>query len=164
MKLTESTNKINKEYEKDKMLLQANYGDFNTYVVEYNETRNQLATLLESSLYYEDFPLISTELEAFFKNYDELINKIMISVTNMDKACSREFMESELNSMCDAYPLPYEKMINIYVSSDISAYNELITNYNIWTNKEEYPTFTSKYINEIIDHNQDGIKATLEEA
>ena len=156
-KITESANKINEEYEADKELLQTNYELFNTYAEEYNGKRTALAELLEKARYYEDYSKVSEEISTFYLEYDELINNIMTSVTNLDKACKREYMEADLNNMCDSYAIPYEQMINIYVSYDIKAYNELLTNYHEWAKIEEYELFTSKYVNEVIDHDKDGI-------
>ena len=154
----ESANKVNEEYEKDKEKLQESYDNFSGYIAEYNEARTELATLMESARYYEDFPKVSESLNSFFASYDELINKIMISVSNLDEACKREYMEEEYSSMCGSYSIPYEQMLNNYISNDIYYYNELITKYNTWVGEEKYPTFNSKYVNDLIDHNKDGIE------
>ena len=154
--ISDSANKINEEYENDKKLLQVNYNNFSSYITEYNETRIELGILMEKAMYYEDFPKVSESLVTFYSAYDELINKIIISVKNMDKACKREYMENDYIDMCNSYGLTYEKMINIFIS-DIEAYNTLINNYNEWAKDDKYQLFTSKYITDYIDYNQDSI-------
>lgn len=155
-KISSSANKISQEYEEDKTLLQENYELFSDYIASYNQTRLDLVTHLESAEYYEDFPNVSSALETFFLEYDELINDIMKSVKNMDKSCKRDYVENEYNEMCNSYQLIYEKLINVYLE-DINTYNELINNYNKWSNKEEYSLFISKYVNEYIDVNNDSV-------
>jgi len=155
--ISSSAKKINAEYNEDKELLQTNYNDFNNYIIEFNAKRDELNGHMQKAMYYESFPDVSEEIANFYLEYDELINKIMISVNNMDKACKREYIESDYNSMCDSYSIPYEQMINLYVSYDIYAYNNLLSNYNEWAGIAEYDLFNSKYINEPIDHNGDGI-------
>lgn len=152
----ESANKINEEYEKDKEKLQTNYDDFSNYITEYNAVREDLSILLEDSMYYEDFPKSSESLHSFYVSYDELINKIMKSVSGMDTACKREYMEEEYNLMCDSYQLTYEKMINVFLD-DIVAYNNLIKSYNEWAGEEKYQLFTSQYVTDYIDYNNDNI-------
>lgn len=152
----ESANKINEEYEKDKEKLQTNYDDFSNYIMEYNVAREDLVLLLEDSMYYEDFPKTSEALHSFYVSYDGLINKIMTSVSGMDNACKRVYMEEDYNLMCDSYQLTYEKMINVFLE-DIATYNNLIQSYNEWVGEEKYQIFTSQYVTDYIDYNNDNI-------
>ena len=154
--ISDSTNKINKEYENDKIKLQENYDNFSSYIAEYNSARGDLAILLEGAMYYEDFPKVNESIHNFYVSYDELINKIMLSVDGMEKVCKREYMEEEYNSMCDSYQSIYEKMVNIYIE-DISTYNNLIEEYNKWLGEEKYSLFKSQYVNDYIDYNSDNV-------
>ena len=107
-------------------------------------------------MYYEDFPKVNESIHNFYVSYDELINKIMLSVNGMEKSCKREYMEEEYNSMCDSYQSIYEKMINVFLE-DVNIYNDLIEEYNKWVGEEKYSFFTSQYVTDYIDYNGDNI-------
>lgn len=152
--MVDSAHKINIDYETNKNILKNNYDNFYAYIADYNEMRSELASIMESAMYYEKFPKLSDALSDFYLEYDQLINQVMISVKNMDKACKREYKEEEYNAICESYQLTYEKMINVYID-DINTYNNLIKNYNEWIKEEKYILFTSNYINDYIDYNND---------
>ena len=95
--ISDSANKINEEYENDKAKLKENYDKFSSYITEYNSSREDLVILLDGAMYYEDFPKVNESIHNFYVSYDELINKIMLSVNGMEKSCKREYMEEELH-------------------------------------------------------------------
>lgn len=155
-KLKESTDKINKEYDKDVELLQTNYDNFINYITEFNDSRTELATLMKKAMYYEDLPDVSDNLNEFYVTYDSLIGKIVTSVENMNQACKREYMEVEYNDMCDSYQITYEKLLNIFYE-DVKSYNKLITDYNTWAESDKYQVFESSFVKDYIDYNNDNV-------
>lgn len=154
--ISDSASKINEEYENDKAKLQENYDKFTSHITEYNASREDLGVLLDSATYYEDLPKVYDSIQNFYISYDELINKIMLSVKEIEKSCKREYMEEEYNSMCDSYQMIYEKMINVYLE-DVNIYNNLINEYNNWVSGEQYSLFQSQYVTDYIDYNSDGV-------
>ena len=161
--VTMFVNNINEDKEivkKNIETINETYESYKDEVNNYNKSREDISLFINNFYYDKIENEYSNNLEKL-NNYDEIMNKITNKIKIFEEKCITIYNDNNINSICNNYKNDYEIIVNVYLN-DINNYNNKLNSYNKDNNKK-LDLFKSKYINNYIDYNNDGIYSKKDE-
>lgn len=150
------------QIEKEKLItkIQASSKQLEKNITTYNEVRDNLSSYL-ASFYQEKFQEDYNTIKGLIDQEVTIIQNTKKIATNLNSNCQRRiFMNQEIDTTCATYQEYYEKIVNVSIN-DKNKFNEMIQLYN--QTEETLKEYSSKYLENYLDYNKDGIYLEREE-
>lgn len=148
-------------------IVQSDYNDFNNRVEEFSLVRNNFYEEKEK-LYFETLSKKAAEWNKFIEEYADLIEQIDLKAKRLKENCFVRYGDVDTNNKCTQFKANYETANNYYIS-DIVLYNELVDEYDKWSEENggkyaEVKKGTFPVYKDYIDYDKDGEYFGKEEA
>ena len=144
--------RTSKENKNDTKVIESSYALLTENIKEYNEIRTKYTGML-GDLFLEDYQDKHDDFVDLLTEYNKNMQRIDLSITNINLKCNRLYKNSNVNKICKSYKEVYEKVVNLYVS-DLNNYNSTVKKYNEY--KNEKVSLFEMIHDEYIDYNKDG--------
>jgi len=151
-------NEEKKDTQKKQDEIREKYRGFKEAADHFTEARKEYQTVISEDLYVESVEEEYEEWMEVFKNYQEVVDKVIENSKSLDKLCvGKKYPDQTVMANCQAYMINYETVMNYFVK-DVEAFNEFMETYytDYKGDKEKYPTYELQEKYHYIDINDDG--------
>jgi len=151
--IVSNVNKARQNTKTNLNVIKSSYATLSSNIQEYNQIRERY-NILSQEFILETYKNNHEEYTRVLTEYNDVIEKIDLSIISINSRCNQLYSDQEVNKICNNYRQIYEKLINLYIT-DLNNYNDNLTKYNEYKN-DDIELFTLLHTN-YIDYNSDGI-------
>lgn len=125
------------------------YESLNKNAELFNLKKTEFDDLMDN-IYYTTIPTQNESLLKIVKEYDEIIANIQKDGNDLEEKCSIYYTDSDIQQKCTSYKISYESAMTIFIA-DLKRYNNLVENYNNWTEDNTGYKKISSYVSKNVE-------------
>ena len=116
-------NQEKKDTQKIQEEIKAKYHGFKEAADHFTEVRKEYQTVILEDLYVESVEEEYEEWMEIFKDYQEVVDKVIKEASSLDKLCvNKKYPDQTVMANCQAYMINYETVMNYFVK-DVESFN-----------------------------------------
>ena len=135
--------------------------NFDSYIDEYNATRNALIFLLGET-YTDHLDLKYDNIVMLLDKEQDYVKDVSDVISQLDGYCrGKVYSDQSVNQICVNYPVNYEELVNVFLG-DIEHVNTMVSNY-LEKHSGNISFYQTDLFKDYIDYDGDGVYSGKEE-